>query len=108
MTDKSGREKLPLPGGMSAHDLHETKVNSSRTFQHGGQAVEIRAVYEVLVNGVARQLHFTVGRDGKVTTHLRPYVAYDSLVDMVKDVIDHYPGSFDAGEGGHGPQGGGH
>ena len=51
-------------------------------------------MYNVLVNGVERQLHFSVGSDGKVTTHLRPYFTCDSLVDMVKDVIDHLPDDF--------------
>ena len=89
------------------HAHHGTVVHSSRQFEHAGHDVEIRATYRVLVNGVERQLQFSVGPDGKVTTHLRPYVAYDSLVEMVRDVIDNYPDSFsgdappnDSGHGG--------
>lgn len=99
MTDDT---HLGLPVG--DHDMsHGTQVTSVRSFDHGGKAVEIAATYEVKVNGVARQLHFSVGQDGKVTSHLRPYVAYDSLVDMVKDIIDLYPDDFGpAPQGGHG------
>jgi len=90
--DESGKFKGASLG--MEHGHHGTEVHSSRQFEHGGQHVDIRAVYRILINGVERQLHFSVGSDGKVTTHLRPYFTYDSLVEMVKDVIDHMPDDF--------------
>lgn len=89
------------------HAHHGMEVRSSRSFEHAGHAVEIRATYVVLVDGEERQLHFSVGQDGKVTTHLRPYFTYGSLVDMVKDVLDHFPERFGEGEA-PAPHGGGH
>ncbi|MGR3342048.1 MAG: hypothetical protein ACU0DI_02250 [Paracoccaceae bacterium] len=79
---------------------HERTVTSVRRFEHGGHQVAIEAHYRVLINGIARELHFSVGKDGKVTTHLLPYKTYSSLVDMVRDVIDNFSESLETGDGG--------
>ncbi len=88
-----------LPSHMAGH---ERTLTSVRRFEYGGHQVAIEAHYRVLINGIARELHFSVGEDGKVTTHLLPYKTYTSLVAMVRDVIDNFSDSLDADGGGHG------
>lgn len=71
-----------------------SKTTSSRTFNVSGRAVEIRATYQIFVDGKPYTLKFNVGSDGKIFTHLLPYESFASLVDMVSAVIRSFPNSF--------------
>lgn len=96
--------KERFPTYIGAHTGHET--TSVREFTHDGHAVRIVTTYSVEVDGNPVRGHLSVDEDGRVYTHATPFVSYASAVDLVKAVIDHYPGAF-AGTG-HGDAGHGH
>jgi hypothetical protein len=99
MTSSDNSEQLILDEVPHHMPGHERTVTSVRRFEHKGHQVAVEAHYRVMINGIARELHFSVGEDGRVTTHLLPYKIYTSLVDMVRDVIDNYADSLEAGTG---------
>jgi len=76
-----------------------TIVNSSRIFSKAGHEIEIKATYQVFVDGVAVELHFSVGQDGKVSSHLLPYETFSSLVDMVARIVESFSEDFGANGG---------
>jgi hypothetical protein len=93
--------KRQFPTYITPHVGHDTTV--VREFTHDGHVITIITTYRVEVDGQPVQAHLSVDEDGRVFTHATPFVTYASAVDLMKAVIDAYPGAFSgAGEpGGH-------
>ncbi|MFO0905064.1 MAG: hypothetical protein U0939_18810 [Pirellulales bacterium] len=74
------------------------EMTSVRELSHAGHTVKIITTYRIEVDGHAIHLHFSVDEDGQVHTHAIPFVTYNSATDLMKAVINAYPGAF-AGHG---------
>jgi hypothetical protein len=95
MEHSSSKTALEAPG--AGHDPHLGHGPASRReFEHKGHLVVIEAKYQITVDGIERPLMISIGEDGRATTHAIPYKVYSSLVDLMKDLIDLYPGDYSA------------
>jgi hypothetical protein len=84
--------KANYPSYISGHVGHE--MTSVREFSHAGHALKITTTYQVEVDGQPVNLHLSVDEDGQVHTHATPFVTYGSALDLIKAVLDAYPGAF--------------
>lgn len=93
--------KRQFPTYITPHTGHDT--TAVREFTHDGHVITISTTYRVEVDGRPIQAHLSVDEDGRVFTHATPFVTYASAVDLMKAVIDAYPGAFSgaSGPGGH-------
>jgi hypothetical protein len=93
--------KRQFPTYITPHAGHDT--TAVREFTHDGYVITISTTYRVEVDGRPIQAHLSVDEDGRVFTHATPFVTYASAVDLMKAVIDAYPGAFSDsnGPGGH-------
>jgi hypothetical protein len=93
--------------GTHAHDMGEL-----REAEHKGHHIVIETTYTITIDGKPFRAPLGVTNDGSVHYHGMPNVGFDSAIDLVKAVIDTFPGEFAAagGHGGHGHPGdhGGH
>jgi hypothetical protein len=75
------------------HGKH-AHMGSIRKAEHAGHTIEILTHYQVKVDGKSVALPLVVGEDGNVVCHALPNYLFSSAVDLVKTVIDVYPGDF--------------
>ena len=85
------------------HD-HGGPVESVRKASYRGHEITIRTTYSIEVDGVPIEGHFGVRDDGQVHYHAVPNVSFASAIDVVKQLIDTFPGDFeeDATDHSHG------
>ncbi|GAB1718905.1 MAG: hypothetical protein NTAFB09_06360 [Nitrosospira sp.] len=90
--------KKKFPAYIAPHGMHD--ATSVRELTHNGHQVRIITTYRVEVDGEPVGMHLSVDEDGQVYTHATPFVTYASAVDLMKQVMDAYPGAFsdDAGD----------
>lgn len=82
------------------HGHHGTSV---REDDYKGHHIVIRTTYEIEIDGHPFQGVLDVSNAGTVHYHAIPNVSSDSAVDLIRSVIDAFPGDFDtAHPGGHG------
>lgn len=106
MEHSSGKTALETPG--TTHDANSDHgLASRREFEHKGHHVVIETQYRITVDGVERPAMISIGADGRATTHVVPYKVYSSLVDLMKDLIDLYPGDYQQDDGRDDASGGG-
>lgn len=67
---------------------------SIREIDYNGHRITIRTQYEIKVDGKPITGHVYVDNDGKVSTHALPAYSFVSTVDLVKKLIDAFPGNF--------------
>jgi hypothetical protein len=85
------------------HHIMHHPLTSVRAFTHAGHQVKITTTYQIEVDGVPVQLHALVDDQGRLVSHTTPFVSYGTAPDLVKALIDRFPGSFaNLGDGGHG------
>lgn len=84
---------------------HVGPMAAVRTVAHRGHEIVIRTTYEITVDGQPFDAHVTVGNDGRVHYHGLPTRDFESTVDLVKKVVDYFPGDF-GGETGAAPTNG--
>ena len=84
-------------------------MDDVREADYNGHHIVIQTSYSITVDGKPFKAELGVSNDGSVHYHGMPNVGFDSAIDLVKAVIDTFPGEF-AGGGGHGGHGhgGGH
>jgi len=82
---------------------HHGGTTTVRQVTHAGHEIVIETTYKVTVDGEPFEAPLSVGNGGRVHYHGLPTQAFDSAVDLVKQVIDQFPDDFgSAGEpGGH-------
>jgi len=95
--------KLAKPS-MHMHD----GMASLREADYKGHHIAIRTTYQVSVDGRALNIPLGVDNRGNLHCHSLPNYQFTSAVDMVKQLIDSFPGQFGRREGGGGHGGGGH
>jgi hypothetical protein len=81
-----------FPKYIAPHAGHE--ASSVREFTHAGHVVRIVTTYRVEVDGRPVRPHLSVDEDGRVYTHVTPFVAYGSAIELMKAVIDSDPKAF--------------
>ncbi len=67
----------------------------NREFDYRGRRIQIETSYAITVNGEPFQGHITLGNDGRVYSHSCPYLDFPSVVELMKYLIDLYPGNFE-------------
>ncbi len=95
---------------------HEHPAESVREVTHKGHHIRIVTTYDISVDGVPITGHLLISNEGTVHYHAIPNQEFDSMVDLVKRIIDLSPEEFeggghdghDHGHDGHGGHGGGH
>ncbi|EPX57591.1 hypothetical protein D187_004893 [Cystobacter fuscus DSM 2262] len=80
---------------------HESLARSVRTLDHQGRAISITTTYEVRVEGQLVSLHMMVDEEGRLWSHLCPYLTFASAVELVRHLLTRMPHLFEAAP--HGP-----
>ena len=87
---------------------HENLVRSDRVLEHRGNTITITTIYEVRVEGRLVTLHMMVDEDGRLWSHLCPYLTFATATELVLHLIERMPHLFEAtqptapeGHGGH-------
>jgi hypothetical protein len=83
---------------MRGHAGHGTTARhptaSVREANHKGHHIVIRTHYEISIDGKKLTAPFAVDDDGKVICHALPNYTSASAVELVKQIVDHYPDEF--------------
>ena len=75
-----------------AQHSHATgPVTSTRTIQVGGHDIEVRTTYEVRLDGETLSLNLMVDSDGRLWTHLCPYVTFATAPELVEYILERAP-----------------
>lgn len=82
---------------MAGHHMHGNPV---RVATHKGHKIEIKTSYEVKVDGKKLGIQFGPEQDGSVAYHSVPNQSFPSAVDLVRCLIDVFPGDFGKKSGG--------
>jgi hypothetical protein len=90
-------------------------VSSRRVSYAGGHEIEIITTYAVSIDGVPTPVHLLADSDGRLWSHLCPYVTFASASELIAHLIEHAPealtgihAAHDAsshGSAGHDPSG---
>ena len=76
--------------------------DSVREIDYKGHHVVVKTTYEVTIDGKPFHAGLGVTNEGDVHYHGMPNVGFASAIDLVKAVIDTFPGEFGKGKGGGG------
>jgi xanthine dehydrogenase molybdopterin-binding subunit B len=88
---------------------HDHPAESVREVTYKGHHIRIVTTYDISVDGVPITGHLLITNEGSVHYHAIPNQEFESMVDLVKRIIDLTPDGFGEGHGGHGGhQHGGH
>ena len=90
------KKAKPKPMGGHGHGGHHGGggATSVRTAEHNGHHIEIHTTYEIIIDGKKLSGHLGVENDGRVHYHPIPAFSSGSMVDLCKDIIDHFPDDF--------------
>ena len=78
----------------SAQKHRHGGMDSVREADYAGHHIVIRTRYQIEVDGRMLMGHMGVTNDGNVHYHPVPNVAFPSAVELVKKLIDIFPGDF--------------
>jgi hypothetical protein len=74
---------------------HEALVRSTRVLEHRGNAITITTTYEVRVNERLVTLHMMVDEEGRLWSHLCPYLTFATATELVRHLIARMPHLFE-------------
>jgi hypothetical protein len=84
---------------------HENLVRSDRVLEHRGNTITITTMYEVRVEGRLVTLHMMVDEEGRLWSHLCPYLTFATATELVLHLLERMPHLFEATQpsdhGGH-------
>jgi hypothetical protein len=69
-------------------------TQAMRTVDYKGHQITIKTTYRITIDGKLFKGALGVTNDGMVHYHGMPTAGFDSAVDLVKSVIDTFPGEF--------------
>ncbi len=75
---------------------HENLVRSDRVLEHRGNTITITTMYEVRVEGRLVTLHMMVDEEGRLWSHLCPYLTFATATELVLHLIERMPHLFEA------------
>jgi len=81
---------------------------SIREDHYQGHHIVIKTTYAVTVDGKPFKAALEVANSGRVQYHAIPNVGFTSAIDLMRSVIDQFPGDFETSGGGTGGTPGGH
>ncbi len=84
------RKKFPT----YVEHTHESLARSDRTLKHQGRT--ITTTYEVRVEGRLITLHMMVDEEGRLWSHLCPYLTFTSAPELVRHLLKRMPHLFEA------------
>ena len=82
---------------------HEASI---REDHYKGHHIVIKTTYTVTVDGKPFKAALEVANSGRVQYHAIPNVGFTSAIDLMRSVIDQFPGDFKKSGGGTGGTGG--
>jgi hypothetical protein len=77
-----------------AQTMHHGESVSTRQADYKGHRIVVRTKYEIEIDGKPLMGHMGVNNFGDVHYHPIPNLSFASALDMVKKIIDVYPGDF--------------
>ena len=80
--------------GVSQEHFGGTVVAGIRKTEFNGHHIWIKTSYEITVDGVPFQGHAVLDGEGRLCSHACPYENFDSMLSLMKHLIDLYPESF--------------
>jgi hypothetical protein len=86
------RKKFPT----YVEHAHESLARSDRTLEHEGRTITITTTYEVSVEGRPVTLHMMVDEEGRLWSHLCPYLTFASAPELVSHLLTRMPHLFEA------------
>jgi hypothetical protein len=84
-------------GMASMQGMHHGPLETVREDDYQGRHITVRTTYEIDVDGKPVTGHIDVSNDGQVAYHGLPNMSFDSAIDLVKRLIDHFPEDFQKG-----------
>jgi hypothetical protein len=75
---------------------HESLARSDRTLEHRGRTITITTTYEVRVEGRPVTLHMMVDEEGRLWSHLCPYLTFATAPELVRHLLTRMPHLFEA------------
>ncbi|HLM42629.1 MAG TPA: hypothetical protein VK458_02125 [Myxococcaceae bacterium] len=75
---------------------HENLVRSDRVLEHRGNTITITTTYEVRVEGRLVTLHMMVDEEGRLWSHLCPYLTFATATELVLHLLERMPHLFAA------------
>ncbi|WP_375771633.1 hypothetical protein NR798_12280 [Archangium gephyra] len=77
---------------------HEDLVRSDRVLEHRGNTITITTTYEVRVEGRLVTLHMMVDEEGRLWSHLCPYLTFATATELVLHLLERMPHLFEAAQ----------
>ncbi len=74
---------------------HEALARSTRVLEHQGNTITITTTYEVRVNERLVTLHMMVDEEGRLWSHLCPYLTFATATELVRHLIERMPHLFE-------------
>lgn len=81
------------PAYAESHGSHHG-ISSVRQFMKGGHHVKITTTYHIEIDDKPVFLHAIVDNEGKLRCHTTPYETYISATELVKTLMERFPGAF--------------
>lgn len=106
---KTSSEELPTTQSIAAYvkanaarvrkaqQMHHEESVVMRETDYKGHHIVVRTTYEVEIDGRRLMGHVGVNDAGSVHYHPVPNMSFASALDMVKTIIDVFPGDFEQG-----------
>jgi hypothetical protein len=80
-------------------------VSTRRVSYAGGHEIEIITTYTVKIDGQPTPVHLLVDSDGRLWSHLCPYVTFANANELMAHLLAHAPEALTDIHAGHGPGG---
>jgi hypothetical protein len=101
---QNNAEALPTPKSIASYvkkNLPKAKMapmhghmESVREVDYKGHHIVVRTAYKIEVDGRPVTGHIDLSNDGQVAYHGLPTMSFDSAVELVASLIDHFPDDF--------------
>ncbi|HYO66909.1 MAG TPA: hypothetical protein VEU33_12570 [Archangium sp.] len=79
---------------------HENLVRSERVLEHQGSTITITTMYEVRLEGRLLTLHMMVDEEGRLWSHLCPYLTFATATELVLHLLERMPHLFEPAQPG--------
>jgi hypothetical protein len=77
---------------------HESLARSTRVLEHQGSTITITTTYEVRIGERLLTLHMMVDEEGRLWSHLCPYLTFATAPELVRHLIERMPHLFESAQ----------
>jgi hypothetical protein len=74
---------------------HEALARSTRVLEHQGSTITITTTYEVRLDERLLTLHMMVDEEGRLWSHLCPYLTFATATELVSHLLARMPHLFE-------------